>query len=286
MRMTHFVCTWLVLITALCWDYPHGGASEPGQPDNRMAEIRKTKTGVRYGIWPEQPTQPAPILFIFGASIEETLNAPYFRQSGNQLAKSGYLCVSVDLPGHGNAHRAGEPAGIEAWRYRCDQEENFVEQATADFRVVLDDLIETRLADPSRIAVCGTSRGGFMAAQFAAADERVKCVATYAPVTDLMALREFQGVKHPEKARQLSLKAVADKLAGRAIWLIIGDRDDRVSTDESIAFCRAVTAASLKRNRSAMVDLHVVVEPQGHTTPAGAADLAAVWIAKQLGTMK
>ena len=85
---------------------------------------------------------------------------------------------------------------------------------------------------------------------------------------------------------RLSLKAQASKLAGRAVWVIIGDRDERVSTEEAMAFCRAVTAESLKRNVPALVDLHVVSEPKGHTTPAGAADLAAAWIDRQLQIQK
>ena len=59
-----------------------------------------------------------------------------------------------------------------------------------------------------------------------------------------------------------------------------------MSTDESIAFCRAVTAESLKRNLPAVVDLHVVAEPKGHTTPPGAAELAASWIDGQLHPAK
>ena len=111
-------------------------------------------------------------------------------------------------------------------------------------------------------------------------------MAAFAPVTELTALREFDGFAQRELTDRLSLKAQASKLAGRAVWVIIGDRDERVSTEEAMAFCRAVTAESLKRNVPALVDLHVVSEPKGHTTPAGAADLAAAWIDRQLQIQK
>lgn len=254
--------------------------------DAPKAQVLTTKTGLRYGIWPEKPGKPAPTLFIFASSIEDTLNNEYFRQCGNQLAKQGYLCVTVELPCHGKEVRDGEPAGIDGWRHRIEKGENVVAEATGRFSQVLDDLIESKLTDTEKVAACGTSRGGFMAVQFAAADPRVKAAAAFAPVTDLMALREFTSIKDRQLVDQLSLKQQADKLAGRAVWLIIGDRDDRVSTDESITFCRAVTAASLKQQKPALVDLHVVSEPQGHTTPKGAAELAARWIALQLGTAK
>jgi len=250
------------------------------------AQVLKTKSGVRYGIWPKKPEAPAPTLFVFAGSIEDSLNTPYFRQCGNQLAKEGFLCVSVDLPCHGPEVRDGEPAGIVGWRARIDKGEDCVAEATLRFHAVLDELIELKLADPERIAACGTSRGGFMAVHFAAADPRVKAAAAFAPVTDLLVLNEFRTLEKRDLVQRLSLKSQAEKLAGRAVWLIIGDRDDRVSTDESIAFCRAVTAASLKRNLPALVDLHVVSEPQGHTTPKGADAEAALWIARQLAAKK
>jgi dienelactone hydrolase len=250
------------------------------------AQILKSKSGVRYGIWPKKPETPAPTLFIFAGSIEDSLNTPYFRQCGNQLAKEGYLCVSVDLPCHGPEVRTGEPAGIAGWRARIEKGEDFVAEATMRFRAALDDLVEFKLADPERIAACGTSRGGFMAVHFLASDPRVKAAAAFAPLTDMMLIDEFKTLEKRDLADRLSLKSQAEKLAGRAVWLIIGDRDERVSTDESIAFCRAVTAASLKNKKPALVDLHVVSEPQGHTTPKGADEQAAVWIARQLAVQK
>lgn len=273
------------ILVAVSFFTADGRADDPSPPpDTSTAQVLTTNSGVRYGIWPKKPIKPAPTLFIFAGSIEESLNTPYFRQSGNQLAKQGYLCVSVDLPCHGPVVRKGEPAGIAGWRARCEKGEDFVAEATLRFRSVLDELIESKLADPERIAACGTSRGGFMAVHFAAADPRVKALAAFAPVTDLMVLSEFQSLEKRDLVDRVSLKSQAEKLAGRAVWVIIGDRDARVSTDESIAFCRAVTAASLKRNQPALVDLHVISEPQGHTTPKGADELAADWILRQLAT--
>src|SRR5579872_6812578 len=65
-------------------------AADPAAPAPQ-AEVLMTKTGIRYGIWPAKPAAPAPTVFIFAASIEETLNSAYFRQAGNHLAKDGYL---------------------------------------------------------------------------------------------------------------------------------------------------------------------------------------------------
>jgi dienelactone hydrolase len=261
-------------------------AEDPPPAVEPAAQVLKTKSGVRFGLWPKKPEAPAPTLFIFAGSIEDSLNKPYFRQCGNQLAKEGYLCASVDLPCHGPEVRDGEPAGIAGWRVRIEMGEDLVAEATARFRAALDELIDLKLADPERIAACGTSRGGFMAVHFAASDPRIKAAAAFAPLTDLMVIDEFKTLEKRDLADRLSLKAQSEKLAGRAVWLIIGDRDARVSTDESIAFCRAVTSASLKQQKPALVDLHVVSEPQGHTTPKGADQEAAVWIARQLAAKR
>jgi pimeloyl-ACP methyl ester carboxylesterase len=249
-------------------------------------QILTTKTGIRFGVWPGFPPQPAPTLFVLAGTIEGTLGHAYYRQSGNDLAPLGYLCVSVDLPCHGRDRRPDEPEGLNGWRHRCDRNEDFIDDLNHRLCGVLDHLIEARLADPERVAACGTSRGGFAALHFAAADPRVKCVAAFAPVTDLGALSEFRGAEHQPPVMRLAVERRAEELAGRAVWLVIGDRDERVGTDHTIRLARQLTAASLKNQRDALVDLHVVSEPKGHTTPTGAAEQAAKWIEQQMHRMK
>lgn len=87
------------------------------------------------------------------------------------------------------------------------------------------------------------------------------------PVLDLAALREFRGAETNALVRSLALLQHAEKLAGRAAWLIIGDRDERVGTEHAITFARRLTERSLARGLPGRVDLHVIVEPRGHTTP-------------------
>ena len=69
----------------------------------------KTDAGVAYAVWGGSLDSPAPVLINLANSIEGTLGSAYFRQSGNALADLGYLVVSLDIPGHGTQHRAGEP---------------------------------------------------------------------------------------------------------------------------------------------------------------------------------
>ena len=258
-------------------------AQEPALPVlNGEVVTAKTADGIEYGLWGTKATYPAPTLFIFASDIHATLDNPYYRQCGELLAAQGYLCVSLDLPGHGAEQREGEPGGLGTWRTRSDAGEDFIAPFTVRVRAVLDHLIITSAADPARIAACGTSRGGFMALRVAAADPRIKATAAFAPVTNLMALREFNGATNTDHVAKLSLSAHADSLAGRSLWLIIGDRDERVSTDDCIAFARRVTAVSLEKTQSADTALLVLPEPKGHTTPQSAPELAAAWIAERL----
>ena len=281
-RKTQRTC-WLLALVCLALTSPaYAAGADAAVPLPPKAQVLTTQTGIRFGIWPAKPSLPAPTLFIFGFGIEDTLNDSYMRQAGNMLATKGYLCVSVDLPCHGQEVRQGEPQGLFGWRRRCDAGENFVEDAVKRFSAVLDELIATKLADPDKVAACGTSRGGFMAAHFAARDSRVKCVAAFAPCTDLTVLKEFQRLDKRELVDSLSLQSNAKLLAGRPLWLITGDRDTRVGTDLTIAFARQVTAESLQAGLPALVDLHVLSEPRGHAIPVGVADQAAAWIQRIL----
>jgi dienelactone hydrolase len=189
--------------------------------------------------------------------------------------------VSVDLPCHGQDARPGEK-GLSGWRVRCLAKKDIVADTTSTLKKVLDYLIAEKLTDPERVAALGTSRGGFVAVHFAAADPRVRCVAAFAPVTDLAALSEFRGVGDDPFVQSLSLERQAHALAERPIWLVIGDRDERVGTDRAIQFARRVTTAALEAQRSPRVELHVLPEPKGHTTPVGSAERAAAWLEQQL----
>ena len=247
-------------------------------------ELHKTKAGTEFATWGPLPDQPKPTLFILASTMESALGSPYFRQCGNQMADAGYLLVSVDIPCHGKQHRPPEPTGLSGWAYRCEQGDDFVADNNRRLSQVLDELIAGGQTNPDYVGVCGTSRGGYLALQFAAHDPRVKGVAAFAPVTDLTVLNEFKSRSKNEMVQSLSMIRNADKLAGRPVWIVIGDRDVRVGTDEAIAVARRITQAGLEKGGPSQVDLHVIAEPKGHTVPKGSTDVAAKWFLKQVGT--
>lgn len=250
------------------------------QPLPAAGESLTTADGVRLALWPKRPAKPAPILFILSGDQEETLSSKYFRQAGQFLANEGVVCVSVDLPCHGQDARPDEK-GLTGWRKRCDKGQDFVAEVTGRLCAVLDHLIKEGIADPERIAASGTSRGGFIATHFAMADARVKHVLAFAPLSNLAMLTEFKGAEDLPLVQKLSLEKNAPALAGKSLWLVIGDRDDRVSTESVVRFARAATQTTLGSKTPASVDLHVIAEPRGHTVPVGYAELGAAWLRKK-----
>lgn len=251
--------------------------------DESPITLGKTPDGIEYGLWGhDDATSPSPTLFVLSGTIDGTLSSPYFRQSGNELEKKGYRCVSIDIPCHGALTGAGKPSGLGGWRLLVTRDEDFVAQNNQRLSAVLDHLIATGVTDPDRVAICGTSRGGFLAIHFAAHDPRVKCAAAFAPVTDLAALSEFRGAGEHPMTERLSLENQADKLAGRPIWIVIGDQDERVGTQKAVDLANRITEASKQKKLTNHLQLLVKPEPRGHTTPKGSSTLAAEWIDRQI----
>lgn len=275
----------LFLLLAFCVDSALAQEAKPKTASAPVSTITTGKTagGVEFGIWGVIGEKPAPLLFVLAGTIDSTLSSNYFRQCGNQLAtKHGFLLVSIDLPCHGSQGGNVQPNGLSGWADRAANGDDFVAENNARMTEVLDHLIKTGVANPEQVAACGTSRGGFLALHFAAHDQRVKCAAAFAPVTDPAALGEFGGLENDEFVKSLDLESRADRLAGRPLWVVIGDQDARVSTTRVIAFAQAVTRASIEQKVDSRIDLHVIAEPRGHSTPPGSAELAADWMQRQM----
>ena len=240
--------------------------------------------GVRFAVLGEKPAKPAPTLIVLSGACDETLTSAYFLQGGVPLLKQGYLCVSLDLPCHGQDQMSGEPAGIAGWRHRLEAGQDLMADLNQRTTKMLDYLVANGYTDVEKIAVTGTSRGGFSALHVSAHDKRIQCVAAMAPVTDLFVVTEFKGMTHPERAAAMSVSNLAGELANRHVWLVMGDRDERVGTDNMIAFGRKLSAVAIEKKFNTSIEMHIISEPQGHTTPKGAAENSAAWIAAQLKT--
>ncbi|MBI2824190.1 MAG: alpha/beta fold hydrolase [Planctomycetia bacterium] len=248
----------------------------------REVTVLRTPAGVRFGIIGERPAEPAATLFVFATSVEKTLaDGDQYGRAGRKLLDDGVFVVSVDVPGHGQDLRADEPEGIAAWRSRVLAGEPLVNDFVSRASGVLDYLVAEKYTDPARVAACGTSRGGYMALQFAAADPRVRTVAAFAPVTRPSVLREFVGTEADPRVSALALSGIAERLTPRSVWLWIGNNDVRVNTDDCIRFARKIAKGARLTDQVVDVELHVL-PASGHRVADAAYDAAATWLRDRL----
>ena len=264
-------------------------AEESAKPPG--VRILKSSSGIPFAILGDKPAAPAATLFVFGVDMKNTLLGVDINKLGMLLIPHGYLCVSLDIPCHGTDTRPGEKGGdLVGWKTRIVNGENIAARFAEQFSQVLDHLIAEKYTDPAHVAVAGTSRGGFVAFHCAAADSRVTQVIAFAPVTHLPALAEFSGAETNEAVLALSPIHVANKLAGRPMWIVMGNHDTRVSTDDCLKFALEVIKQSNGKWNPIPVEIRLVgtIGHRLHASPTpeygqlcAPHDEAAAWLLAQ-----
>jgi len=254
--------------------------------------LMTTPDGIPFGLLGEKGESPSPTVCLFSMNISYALESDFYTKFRRPLRNSGHLFVSLDLPGHGADQKEGDrpevpntngaKSALYGWRLRMERGDSVIPAFTAKVSSVLDYLIAENYTDPRRVVAAGSSRGAFVAAHFAAADPRVKCVVCLSPVTNLPAVYEFKGMENDPIVNSLALVNIADKLVGRPIWVSIGNNDQRVSTDEAIAFTRKLVELSTTRGKVPNVELLVYSAEGHHCTPESLAQ-AAKWVKSALG---
>jgi dienelactone hydrolase len=248
-------------------------------------QVLATSAGTPFGLFGKKPAEPAPTLFVFALGLEQMGTALVYTEVGRHLARDGFLYVAVEPPCHGADARPGEPVALQGWRHRIEHGDALMPAFIERTRDVLDHLVREGYTDPQRVAACGTSRGGFCALHFAAAERRVHAVAAFSPVTDLALLSEFQGIESHPTLQSLAAVNLADQLADRPVWISIGNNDLRVGTDAAIAVARRLAAAAIARdpqNPKLIAPVELIVGPSaGHSSIDRAHELAAQWLLRQ-----
>lgn len=272
---TMFVGSFLVLMLAPLTVQAAEPAAEPAM------QIIKTPKGTRLGLFGTKPAAPAPTLFVFAAGVDDMDKNRFYAHTGKRLAEQGWIYVTLDPPCHEADILADEPAGLGGWAHRVKNGQNLMQPFVERCVDALNYLIVEGFTDPAQVAATGTSRGGFCALHFAAGEPRVRAVAAVSPVTNLLALREFAELTQ-EQVGPWGISALSEKLAGRAVWLSVGNDDQRVSTDDCVTLARALVAQSRKQKPDLkVVPVELLVGPSdGHHALDGAYDLAAVFIQK------
>lgn len=205
------------------------------------------------------------LLLNFSTDRTTSLTQPLYAAPAVAFLNAGHRVLSFDLPGHGE--RVDQHGvGIEGMRERLlagrDPFQLFVE----DGRAAIDECIRRGWAEPNRIVVCGVSRAGYCALRLAAADKRISAVAGLAPVTDWRALSNFRNVKERPEVAALALENFAPSLAGRRVYLAIGNSDRRVGTDAVLHFAYTLAAEEARLGlETSHIRVLIVDDSPGHS---------------------
>ena len=106
------------------------------------------------------------LLLNFALDRTTTLQTAPYDITPRVFVAAGHRAVSFDLPYHGERALSDRPQGIAGfyaeWTSSRDLFSRFVDNGHA----IVDALIRRGLAEPGRIFVSGTSRGGYCALRF------------------------------------------------------------------------------------------------------------------------
>ncbi len=280
MRRLHLLKGLAVLGLAGCW-------VEGAQAQAPVPEVINLKAGeVPFSVIGPLPQSPAPTVFVFALDRKTSLEKSSFNRSAMILRNTrGFLCVSLDMPAHGEDIRPGEKGGLPGWRSRLEKNENIVADFATRFGQVLDYLIREGYTDRERVAVIGISRGGFMALHLMAANPGIKAVAAIAPAMDLSRVVGFEGLdRHPLTQSLVLSQFAARPNLQKPIWITVGNHDTKVGTALCMDFVGKVAAAAPEGTVLRAIELHVV-PGDDHRQPPGTHDKAAAWLDEQLAAV-
>jgi len=157
MHITYRHAAYCLVFTVLHWIVPGTSYGQPpkevqaGEQSEHSHQILTTPDGVRFGVFGNRNSSPAPTVFLFGSLLDESLAGDHCRI----VRKCGCMCVALDAPGHGLDRDAGEPPELRSWRHRLEAEMDFVAAFNRKVSSVLDYLVAERDADPKRVVAIG-----------------------------------------------------------------------------------------------------------------------------------
>jgi len=184
---------------------------------------------------PPQLTPQPLLLLSFAMDWETSLCVEPYNLTAKYFLEQGHRVASFDLPNHGQRiNKYGEAiTGLRnAFIAGKDPFAMFIEEA----KTVIDFCIDHEFASVGNIAVCGTSRAGYLALRLLAKDSRIAAAAAFAPVTDWRCLEEFNADKNREDVASLKLSNYVPNLAGKSTFIVIGNHDERVGTASCCRF--------------------------------------------------
>ena len=115
----------------------------------------------------------------------------------------------------------------------------------------------------------------------ASRDKRVSRVAAYAPVTDLMALDEFNSTTASHAVKRLALHNHSMSLVEKDLWICVGRRDPRINERLVHSLAGSIKANAEAMSKPVRVELHQY-EADEHTAPPSVYAKASQWLARTL----
>lgn len=234
-----------------------------------IGDDRSTTAFIRM---PERPAHPMALLIHLTLTARQGLETPPFSIPCREFLAAGHAVASFDLPNHGeNVDEFGE--GLTGMAAAFAAGRRPFDRAVAAGTALIDAWFE-RHPESGAIVVSGVSRGALVALHLYAAESRITAAAAFAPVTDLLALREFDGLADSRLVHAASAIEIAPVLTNRPLFVSINQDDQRVDTAACVAF---VDALALDSGSVEMV--RVRIDPgQGHSVTDEAYREGSRWL--------
>jgi pimeloyl-ACP methyl ester carboxylesterase len=225
----------LLIQSGLAASPPDSGVKHepPGKPYiSREFEIRVgDRTITPRMISPRKERLAAhPLLLLTLCGERETaLTVHPYAIAAELFLTQGHRVVSFDLPNHGKrVDKYGE--GLAGWRNAFVDGKDPLAMSVEEASAIISWCIQAGLADRAKVVVYGISRAGYLGLRLLASDARVTAAAAIAPVTDWGVVAEFADDRKREYLAALNLSRHVDQLAGKPIFTVIGNADNRVGT--------------------------------------------------------
>jgi pimeloyl-ACP methyl ester carboxylesterase len=213
---------------------------------------------------PAERLSSEPVLLLyFSADRRSSMPDGRYGAPTRVFLENGHRVASFDLPAHGE--RVGRHgSGIAGFAAMVAAGEDPFAMLVADGRAVIDECIRRGLASEGNVVVAGVSRGGYCALRLAAADSRISAVAGLSPVTDWREIDEFERIKDTPAVGNLALERFARDLAGRRVYVAIGNRDTRVGTHACTRFVLALLKEESRLGGPSQIRYHIADDSRGH----------------------
>lgn len=228
-----------------------------------------------YRLGPDFDVSGVPTFLYFSISGSESLTLDPYNQIAVLLAHQGYRVLSVTLPGHQEGQDKHQ--AMQYWSDHLEELSSFIDKA----HLFVDYLFENKNLNDEQFAIGGLSRGGFITLHLLS-HPKVKYGVGIAPLTHLNNLEEFKSDRPLPKELQIEL--LFEKMYSKSLFFVIGNRDERVSTDAAFKLLRDLSEyAYSKRVRSPKFEMRLFpsVGLKGHGSLPHVFEEAAQWVQKQ-----